>query len=149
MTDRAAVELYRQALAEHAKTTGMPRPSDDPDIEAAVRRFPSSPLDDAAAMAAVEKAVAANLHPRAANMLRRLKEQVPLTPKKVLGLWAKKEAKREAVDHRAQHALAVAALESAVDHLSRGKVPLMFAHLMPAKAPVIGSGVDQFQVIED
>ena len=148
MTDRAAVELYRQALAEHAKTTGMPRPSAERDVEAAVRRLPSSPLDDAAAMAAVEKAVAANLHPRAANMLRKLKEQVPGPPKKTLGLWAKKEAKREAVDHRAQHALAVAALESAVDHLSRGKVPAMFAHLMPARAPVIGSGLDTF-VIDD
>ena len=146
MTDRAAVELYRQALAEHAKTTGMPRPSGDSDVEAAVRRLPSSPLDDAAAMAAVEKAVAANLHPRAANMLRKLKEQVPGPPKKTLGLWAKKEAKREAVDHRAQHALAVAALESAVDHLSRGKVPPMFAHLMPARAPTIASGPDQFVV---
>ena len=86
MTDRAAVELYRQALAEHARTEGMPRPSDDPDVEAAVLRLPSSPLDDAAAMAAVETALAANLHPRAANMLRKLKEQVPGPPKKTLGL---------------------------------------------------------------
>ncbi len=148
MTDRAAVELYRQALAEHAKTTGTPRPSADHDVEQAVRRLPANPLDDAAAMAAIEKALAANLHPRAANMLRRLKEQVPGPPKKTLGLWAKKEAKREAVDHRAQHALAVAQLESAVDHLSRGKVPPMFAHLMPARAPVIGSGPDQF-VVQD
>ena len=146
MTDRAAIELYRQALAEHAKTTGMPRPSDDPDVEASVLRLPSSPLDDAAAMAAVEKAIAANLHPRAASMLRKLKEQVPGPPKKTLGLWAKKEAKREAVDHKAQHALAVAQLESAVDHLSRGKVPPMFAHLMPKTAPTIASGPDQFVV---
>lgn len=148
MTDRAAAELYRQALAEHAQTEGMPRPSDDPDVEASVLRLPSSPLDDAAAMAAVETALAANLHPRAVNMLRRLKEQVPGPPKKTLGLWAKKEAKREAVDHKAQHALAVAQLESAVDHLSRGKVPPMFAHLMPTKAPVIASGPDQF-IVQD
>ena len=146
MTDRAAIQLYAQALAEHAKTTGTARPSAERDVEQSVRRLPASPLDDAAAMAAVEKAVAANLHPRAANMLRKLKEQVPGPPKKTLGLWAKKEAKREAVDHKAQHALAVAQLESAVDHLSRGKVPPMFAHLMPARAPVVASGPDQFVV---
>ena len=146
MTDRAAAELYRQALAEHAKTTGAPRPSAERDVEQSVRRLPSAPLDDQAAMAAVEQAVAANLHPRAANMLRKLREQVPGPPKKTLGLWAKTGAKREAVDHKAQHALAVAALESAVDHLSRGKVPPMFAHLMPARAPVVASGVDQFVV---
>ena len=146
VTDRAAAQLYAQALAEHAKTQGAPRPSAERDVEAAVRRLPSSPLDDAAAMAAVETALAANLHPRAADMLRQLKEQVPGPPKKTLGLWAKQEAKREAVDHRAQHALAVAQLESAVDHLSRGKVPPMFAHLMPTRAPVVASGVDRFVV---
>ena len=145
-TDQAAAELYRQALAEHAKTTGAPRPSAERDVEQSVRRFPSAPLDNQAAMAAVEQAVAANLHPRAANMLRKLREQVPGPPKKTLGLWAKTGAKREAVDHKAQHALAVAALESAVDHLSRGKVPPMFAHLMPARAPTIASGPDQFVV---
>jgi len=149
VTDRAAAELHRQALLDHAKTTGEPRPTAPADVEAAVRRLPSQPLDDAAAVAEVERHLAANLHPRAANMLLQLKAQVPQAPRKTLGLWAKKDAKREAVDLQAQHALSVAALESAVDHLSRGKVPPMFAHLMPAMAPVIHAGPDQFQVVTD
>jgi hypothetical protein len=148
VTDRAAIDLYRQVLAEHARTEGAPRPSAERDVEQAVRRLVASRLDDARAMAEVEKHLAANLHPRAAHMLRQLKAQVPGGPKKTLGLWAKKDAKREAAEQASQHALAVAALESAVDHLSRGKVPVMFAHLMPSKAPVIASGPDKF-VIEE
>ena len=149
MTDRAAAELYRQALAEHAKTTGAPRPSAERDVEAAVRRLPSTQLGDQDALAAVEKSIAANLHPRAANMLRKLKEQVPGPPKKTLGLWAKTGAKVEASTAKAQHALAVAALESAVDHLSRGRVPPMFAHLVPKVAPVVHSGPDAYEVVGD
>jgi hypothetical protein len=147
VTDRAAAEQYAQALAAHALTKrGEPRPTAPADAEAQVRRLPAGQLPDADAMAVVEKAVAANLHPRAANMLRKLKEQIPGPPKKTLGLWAKRGVKQEADDQAAKHGLAVAALESAVDHLSRGKVPPMFAHLMPARAPVIGSGPDQFVV---
>lgn len=149
MIDHAAADLYRQALADHAKTTGAPRPSAERDVEAQVRRLPSPPLDDAAALAEVEKHLAQNLHPRAANMLRQLKAQVPVPTKKSLGLWAKKSVVKESVDLKAQHALSVAALESAVDHLGRGKVPAMFVHLMPARAPVVASGPDQFQIVED
>lgn len=148
MTDHAAIDLYRQALAEHAKTTGTPRPSAERDVEQSVRRLPATQLDDAQALATIEKHLAANLHPRAANMLRQLKASVTAPPKKTLGLWTKKTVKREVAEQASQHALSVAALESAVDHLSRGKVPAMFAHLMPAKAPMIGSGPDQFQIVE-
>jgi hypothetical protein len=111
-----------------------------------VRRLPANPLDEAKAMAEVEKHLAANLHPRAANMLRQLKAQVTATPRKTLGLWTKKTVKREVAEQASQHALAVASLESVVDHLSRGKVPAMFAHLMPTVAPVISSGPDQFVI---
>jgi transcription initiation factor TFIIIB Brf1 subunit/transcription initiation factor TFIIB len=148
VTDHAAAELYRQALAEHAKTSGSPKPVAAADIEAVVRRLPGNPLNSEAAMAEVEKHLAANLHPRAANMLRQLKASAPEAPKKTLGLWAKKSVVRESVDLKAQHALQVAALESAVDHLSRGKVPPMFAHLMPRVAPVIHNGPDVFIVEE-
>lgn len=147
VTDHAAIDLYRQALADHAKTTGTPRPSAERDVEQSVRRLPAPQLDDAASLAEVEKHLAANLHPRAANMLRQLRAQVPQAPKKTLGLWAKKAVKRDAASAAEQHALSVAALESAVDHLSRGKVPAMFAHLMPKKAPLIASGPDAFEVV--
>ena len=148
MTDHAAIELYRQALAEHAKTTGTPRPSAERDVEQSVRRLPATPMLDAEALATIEKHLAQNLHPRAANMLRQLKASVTAPPKKTLGLWTKKTVKREVAEQASQHALAVASLESAVDHLSRGKVPAMFAHLMPKVAPTISSGPDQFQIVD-
>lgn len=148
MTDHAAIDTYLRALADHAKTTGTPRPSAERDVEQFVCRLPATQLPDADALATIEKHLAANLHPRAANMLRQLKAQVTSAPRKTLGLWTKKTVKREVAEQASQHALSVAALESAVDHLSRGKVPAMFAHLMPTKAPTIASGPDQFKIVE-
>jgi hypothetical protein len=145
MTDHPAIELYRQALADHTLTKrGEPRPTAPAEIETHVRRLPATLLSDSAALAEIEQHLAAFLHPRAANMLFKLKASPPGPAKKSLGLWAKKSVKREADKSVANHALQVAALESAVDHLLRDKVPPMFAHLMPKTSPVIHGGPDQF-----
>jgi hypothetical protein len=146
-----AVDLYRKAREEQAN--GDARPSASAQVEEAVRRVPGRQLSDDEAMAVVEKHVAESALPIALNALRQLQGSVPAPARKTAGIWIRPKAQAKADERKARHERAVAALTEACDALKAGHVPAMFAHLLPAKAPVIHEGRDKFeadyQLIDD
>ena len=139
----AAIELYRQAMAEHRSG---PAPSADAIVQAAVRRVPGRQLTEAEAMAVVEKHVAQAALPMAQRVLAQLKASPPGPPRKTLGLWAKKTAVVDADKAKKAHEAAIAQLELSIVTLRNGKVPPMFQHLMPPVAPLLHDGPDRFEV---
>jgi hypothetical protein len=138
-----AVELYRKAREEQS---GGARPSaPSPQVEDAVKRIPGRQLSDDEAMAVVERHVAENALPIALNALRQLQGAVPAPARKTAGIWIRPKAQAKADARKATHERAVSALVEAVETLKAGRVPPMFAHLLPARAPVIHEGRDRFE----
>jgi hypothetical protein len=115
----------------------------------AIKRISGRRLSDDEAMAVVEKHVAESALQVALNALRQLQGSVPVPARRTAGIWIRPKAQQRADEAKARHERAVAVMTEAVEILKTGRVPPLFAHLLPPKAPVIHEGPDRFEVDQE